>query len=726
MKYRPEIDGLRAVAVLPVILFHTGFPLFSGGYIGVDVFFVISGYLITNLIREEMAEGSWNLGRFYERRARRILPPLLVVVVACIPFAWMLMLPQDLNNFSRSISAVSVFASNVLFWLESGYFDRAGEFKPLLHTWSLAVEEQFYIVFPFILISLRRLSRIPLLVVLTFIFVLSLAIAQWCTVYAPAAGFYLLPSRAWELMLGALVALSGVEKSGGLNKGRNADVLGLVGLALIVGSVFSFDSMTPTPGIVTLLPTFGTALVLAAAHRGRLAGSILSAPPLVTIGLISYSAYLWHYPLIVFGHFADVSLSPVVFGLAVLAASLLLAGLTWALIERPLRNKQRTSLGVFVAIVGTMTIATNSFAGFDIFRAAGTDPRLTEAQNSLLQTAAKSPLRKKCHIMQGQFRAPEDSCRIFSDHPDVAVFGNSHGVELSYALALKLKSEGRGVMQFTFSACPPAYGRTIPDRPLCTKWTQEAVEYIAKDPEITTVVISYYTNSLNDYTSSNLQAPLSEEDAPVADSKPDAQWQSYSATAATFLAAGKKVILILQAPHLEDHVQKFIMETRTKADLEFFPGVSRQRWDASRLNITSKLSTLPAGVIVIDPAKTFCDATSCAAIMNGRALYFDEHHMSLSGAALIADQIIPLLPPAPSRSIQQSPSSPKGSPQGGSALSVDTTTQYPAGSLDQSQQVPAPPSPSKPKGTSTILLAPAGTADQSQQVPAPATPSPPK
>ena len=193
MQYRREIDGLRAIAVLPVILFHAGFETFGGGFVGVDVFFVISGYLITTIILGELEQGKFSIVNFYERRARRILPALFLVMLVCIPFAWLWLLPSDMKDFAQSLVAVSVFASNILFWRESGYFDTAAELKPLLHTWSLAVEEQFYVLFPLLLMLFWKLGKRWILVTLGLAFIASLALAQWAAYAKPAAAFYLLP-----------------------------------------------------------------------------------------------------------------------------------------------------------------------------------------------------------------------------------------------------------------------------------------------------------------------------------------------------------------------------------------------------------------------------------------------------------------------------------------------------------------------------------------------------
>lgn len=223
MRYRAEVDGLRSIAVVPVILFHAGLSVFSGGYVGVDVFFVISGYLITMILAQEIADGRFSLLRFYERRARRILPALFAVMLLCLPFAWMWMLHWEMLNFARSLVAVNLFASNVLFYMQAGYFAPSAEEFPLLHTWSLAVEEQFYIVFLLLLLVLWRFGRRSVMVIIGVLALLSLALCQWLITSQPDATFYLIHTRAWELFAGALVALwqlrSGTRVQGFSNVG---------------------------------------------------------------------------------------------------------------------------------------------------------------------------------------------------------------------------------------------------------------------------------------------------------------------------------------------------------------------------------------------------------------------------------------------------------------------------------------------------------------------------
>lgn len=257
MKYRPEVDGLRAVAVIPVILFHAGFEHFNGGFIGVDIFFVISGYLITTIILSEHDRGKFSLVNFYERRARRILPPLFVVMLFCLPFAWMWLLPSDMRDFSRSLVSVSTYSSNILFWRETGYWGAANELKPLLHTWSLAVEEQYYLFFPLFLILMWRFRKNWMLT-FTTLALISLIISQWGAYHRPSANFFLLPSRVWEIAIGVGIAyylLYNKQKTRAFLPHKLVDeILGLVGLLMIGYATFTFDETTPFPSLYTLIP----------------------------------------------------------------------------------------------------------------------------------------------------------------------------------------------------------------------------------------------------------------------------------------------------------------------------------------------------------------------------------------------------------------------------------------------------------------------------------------
>lgn len=293
MNYRPEIDGLRAVAVLPVIFFHAGLAPFYGGYVGVDVFFVISGFLITGIISEDIKQKRFSLMKFYERRARRLFPAFAVVLLITTIGMLRLETPENLQAYAKSLSYVSVFAANIYFTFNLGYFNIGAEFQPLLHTWSLAVEEQFYLLFPLFLLGLAPLAMRARKVWIWAILIVSF-IACLIELGGDEATFFMLHTRAWELLAGALCALA-VERTQSKKRG----VLALVGLGLILISIFAYRDHTPYPSHFTLLPVVGTVLLLRYAERGTIAFRLLAWRPLVLIGLTSYSAYLWHQPILV-------------------------------------------------------------------------------------------------------------------------------------------------------------------------------------------------------------------------------------------------------------------------------------------------------------------------------------------------------------------------------------------------------------------------------------------
>ena len=332
---------MRALAVIPVILFHGGFEWLSGGYVGVDIFFVISGYLITSIILKEKEAGTFSLVQFYERRARRILPALFFIILACIPFAWFWLLPHELESFGKSIVAVALFSSNILFWRESDYFATDAELLPLLHTWSLAVEEQFYIVFPLIIILFWALGKRWLVAIISLIALSSLGLTEWGWRHFPEANFYLIPTRAWELMIGALLAFYLYHNE--QPKGIISHLGSLAGFTLIIYAFIFLDKSMPFPSIYALAPTLGSALIILFATPNTLIHKLLSLKVIVGIGLISYSAYLWHQPLFAFARIHSID-EPSLWLISLLSIlALVLAYLSWRFIERPFRDKQRFS-----------------------------------------------------------------------------------------------------------------------------------------------------------------------------------------------------------------------------------------------------------------------------------------------------------------------------------------------------------------------------------------------
>lgn len=443
MEYRREIDGLRALAVLPVILFHAGFETFSGGFVGVDVFFVISGYLITTIILTELEQGKFSIVNFYERRARRILPALFLVMLVCIPFAWFWLLPSDMKDFSESLVAVSVFASNILFWRESGYFDTAAELKPLLHTWSLAVEEQFYVLFPLFLMLFWRLGKRWILVMLGLVFVASLAVAEWAAYAKPSAAFYLLPTRGWELLIGAFAAFY-LSKANRKEFGKAVgEVGGWLGVALILYAVFAYSKSTPFPGLYALVPTLGTVLIILFATQQTTVGKFVGNKSFVAIGLISYSAYLWHQPLFAFARHRSLTEPSNSILIFLSVFSLAIAFLSWKFVEAPFRNKTITkrkaiflfaSLGTFLFL--SIGLMGNISGGYKF--------RFSEIK---LPSRWSPPI--KCHgaVAISVYENALAEClgeRSNGVAGDIFLLGDSHAAQISFPIKIVAKERNRG------------------------------------------------------------------------------------------------------------------------------------------------------------------------------------------------------------------------------------------------------------------------------------------
>ena len=295
MKYRTEIDGLRALAVVPVILFHAGFELFGGGYVGVDVFFVISGYLITMILIEDIGNKRFSIVSFYERRARRILPALYTVAITTAIASSAILYPEHLVSFAKSLVSAPLFLANFYFWSERGYFEVTSELKPLIHLWSLAIEEQFYIIFPLILLFFNKFKK-TFYSLLALGFILSLGASYYVTKIHFATAFYFPFTRAWELLAGSLAALI-LHKNLVKLKVYNAEIIASFGLILIIYSIFSFDRSTIFPGIYALIPVVGTFLFIISASSSFYLKKLFSLKPIVFLGLLSFSLYLWHQPI---------------------------------------------------------------------------------------------------------------------------------------------------------------------------------------------------------------------------------------------------------------------------------------------------------------------------------------------------------------------------------------------------------------------------------------------
>jgi peptidoglycan/LPS O-acetylase OafA/YrhL len=465
-RYRFDIDGLRAVAVLPVVFFHLNVGSFSGGFVGVDIFFVISGYLITSLIAAEMSDGTYSVTNFYVRRARRIFPALFVMCAVTALFVVLFGLPSDAKRFSSSLAAATLFVSNIHFYATADYFAASAESQPLLHTWSLAVEEQFYIVFPLILFCIRRFLAAREKPIMVGLALLSLVVSVWLVRSDQAGAFYLLHSRAWELLLGSLLALGAIPA---IRSHALAGLLGLAGLGLIVGSVLLYQERMPFPGLAALPPCLGAALLI---HTGRdaslPAARLLSLGPVRFIGLISYSLYLWHWPVdviarsLAFWHGWDPDLKP--HTLAVLAVSLTLAVLSWHFVEKPFRQRPYR--------LGSAAMLSSSAAAMAVLvAAAGLVYPLSQRYWSMPDDAARTlavldatslgSMRSRACLLRTEAESfsqfDQAACLQMSDtQPNWLLVGDSHAADLW--VGLTRANRGVNLLQATATGCKPVIG----------------------------------------------------------------------------------------------------------------------------------------------------------------------------------------------------------------------------------------------------------------------------
>jgi peptidoglycan/LPS O-acetylase OafA/YrhL len=625
MQYRPEIDGLRALAVIPVILYHAGFRLFSGGYVGVDVFFVISGFLISSIILAELEAGSFSLVLFYERRARRILPALFFTLFVCLPFAWWLLLPSALKTFSESLIAVVTFFSNIFFYKQTGYFDTANELKPLIHTWSLAVEEQFYVLFPLFLMFAWKFSRYWIMAIVCLVALSSLGLAQWgYGIHKTAATFFLLPTRGWELLIGFFIAFV-YTKNSSEKYSRNIGQFGsLIGLLLIIYSVFSYTDQTPFPSLYTLLPTIGAALIIIFATHKTVIGKLLGSKPFVAIGLVSYSAYLWHQPIFAFvRQWSMVNPSSnVMIGLSLFTFAL--AYLSWKYIEKPFRSRHRFSQNQIFSYGALCTVL---FIGIGLvgYWSNGFLSRYNPIDRDLASLDAiysgKYTQKKFNELLMRPFEKNANKLKIL-------IIGDSYGQDLVNAI---YESSIQNAIQISTRHIAKQCGNLFIDRKL----------FIENISELDRRLYCEMPGGLELFNDDNLRALMLDSDEIWFASS----WQYWQAglikesvlNASSF---SHKPIKIFGRKEFGKFEIKKLLEIDVSKRLHMRSEVSDETVSTNAL-LRSQISKLPsASFINIENLMCGEDEKSCPLFSDdGFLISYDGGHLTRSGAKLLGEQL---------------------------------------------------------------------------------------
>jgi peptidoglycan/LPS O-acetylase OafA/YrhL len=650
LTYRPDIDGLRAIAVLSVVIYHAVPGAMPGGYVGVDVFFVISGYLITKLIAADIERNRFSIASFYVRRTKRIFPALFVVLLTTLVLGFILLTPAELAQLGRTTAATAAFVSNFAFWQDTGYFDTAAETKPLLHTWSLAVEEQFYVLWPLalLLIYRRPLARVWLTVSIAA----SFAVSVYMTARHQPTAFFLLPPRAWELLVGAVLALGMVPRPSGHSWRTPA---ALVGLTSIVSATLLFDSSSAFPGWSALLPVLGTALVISAGDGGgnAVARHLLARRAMVFVGLISYSLYLWHWPLLSLARVTQRGHLSVPVALAIVLVATVLSALTWRFVETPLRARGITPAAAPVltryALVSVIALLAGLYVhASDGFRASAS-PELQRIEFARFDV---NPLSGPCLRWQsvtGPLPGIECITGDAASDRRMVLWGDSHADAVAPGFVPLAVERGYALHQLTMAGCPPLVAAEVEGRGAnyapCTAFNGQVLEYVSTDPAVDVVVLSArWTLYTENERFGNDPGPISylvdgddREWSPAASKRVFAR--ALHATVTALRAAGRDVILLGTIPPLGVNVPDCLARNHRPLS-----GIVSCDADAAvvRAHVAfadgqvQRVAAAHSGVCTNLPVRAVCGGERCLSTLGDDILYANDDHLSVSGAAFVA------------------------------------------------------------------------------------------
>ncbi len=614
VNHRPDIDGLRGLAVLAVVFHHLAPQNFPGGFVGVDIFFVISGYIITHHLLLSQKLGQFSFSVFYRRRIYRLLPALLSVCCACLLGGYFLMTPADYVMLAKSVTSAILGLSNIFFWHEYGnYFSPNVREAPLLHTWSLSIEEQFYIFWPFILFFLFRVSRFYSLLILFGILVLGIFFSELMLNYFISATYYFLPTRFFELLLGGLLAwIFGVNVTNLVSK-KIGLLLALLGWA---GFLISFIYITPAssfPGINALLPCIATMLLLIAGTTTHFAYKLLQNRVLIYFGVISYSLYLWHWPVVALLNYFFIDLSGIIL-LGVLALCILMAEFSWRFIEHPIRQlafRQTTWRSLFpFFLVYSVILSFNWW----VVSNGGLVNRF-DAEVSRLESMIKQGpnlLRSGCHVPSALYQEPpsKDKCRLgdTAKVPTMLLWGDSHANHFSGMVDEMAKYQGLGLFDYTMDACPPIIGYKFQDNSAysqrCIKRNEKIHDFLKKGDISKVILAANWPDN---------------EDAAIA----------FKETLTILIDMGLQVTVIKSIQRLDKGPECVIRNIAWERDINCSVV---QKYQSQYLYSINK--SFPS-INVIDPNKYICNKGICSSVIGGKVLYRDKEHLNDVGSRFL-------------------------------------------------------------------------------------------
>lgn len=655
--YRPEIDGLRALAIIPVVFFHAKVYGFSGGFIGVDIFFVISGFLITSILKREMQHDTFSFSAFWARRIRRIFPALITVTIATTIASYIFLLFQkDLLEFGKSLFALSLFMSNMFFMRKQGYFAGPAEYSPLLHTWTLSVEEQFYIVLPFLLFfgwKFFKKKLFPLFLLIgisSFIYSIYLIHIVpgnnffipfmpniWGGAINQTSGFYILPSRVWEFIVGVLLALS----TRTITSKKLSEVTSAIGIILILYSVSTFDARTPFPGIEALLPVIGCALIIAGTtNHITLVSKLLSSPLTVWVGLISYPLYLWHWPVLVFAH--------IIFGrltslqtILLIVVSIVLSWITYRVIEKPFREKSILVDSKTIIFTGLCCLLLTAAIGYGL-RYVDSTKRIPDTARVFMSTTNNNgPRYEECH--SNRDLSHDGPCMLGDTSTNTEstflLWGDSHAAAILNTIDTLAKEASVSGALFTSGGCIPITGvTTATPKESCSKTNDLALEYITEHNIKNILLVARWDSYVQPSTGGEL---ITEVNQPISiNGAKNTFTKKFSEMVLQLTNEQREVYILKQVPeqpNFDTRLQFYSLVHNAKAPLPV--ANTRKEYDSYNSFTSTFFIDLAKNkhVHILDPEDILCDdLNNCRLDINGLPIYTDKDHLNFEGSNLLS------------------------------------------------------------------------------------------